>query len=204
MSQKKKHKLFIFLFIIFTSISFCNCFLLSETAYPKSILHFIKGIFLIKQNKNSQAVKELELAKIQSNNNIFIISFAKAIAHGELKEFEQAEQEFTRVLELRPDFYQANLMRAVCNIQLNKYQESLKDLDIYIYKYPDSANARYLRATALIINLKTQKNNINKKIAFETAKQDLKIASENKNFSNSINNASVLLNKLTKLEKALS
>jgi tetratricopeptide (TPR) repeat protein len=62
------------------------------------------------------------------------------------KKYLQAVEDFTRALEIDPDFFQVYIRRTVCFRHLGEYQKALQDVEAYIRLRPHDDMAYLARA----------------------------------------------------------
>lgn len=129
----------LFYFLLFLSPAFSQSFKELVTKYRE----------LQKEKDFEEAVKILDLMlKKFPNNEPEITYYNRGNTYRLLKEYNKAILDYTKAIEIKPDYANAYNNRGISHIDLDEYEEAIADYNIVIKYKPDYPYAYFNRANA--------------------------------------------------------
>jgi tetratricopeptide (TPR) repeat protein len=109
----------------------------------------LKAGFLLERGEVARAITELQAIVTRSPENpVFRLQLGKA--HAARGEAEQARQQFTKAVELRPDYLPAHLSLAELQLVKREFESVLKTVQAIRARDKDNVRARLLESAALM------------------------------------------------------
>lgn len=141
MKKEKRMKRRILSFV--ASLLFVLFLTAAAYAAPEADQLVAKGKALIEQKKNAEAVTELN-AVLTANPQHIEATRLRGVAHRNLKQFDAAIRDFTRVLELDTKSYAGYAGRAMTKREANNIPAAIEDMNAAIRLAPQKEAGRLL------------------------------------------------------------
>lgn len=122
-----------------------NASLRLRSGFPKT--HFNRGLALYRTGKYSQALQAFEQASVtenvppQSQTDPFLLHYHRAMALVELDRDEEALDQYSAAIALRPEDTAALFNRGVTNCDLSHFEDAVNDFQSVISIEPNHADA---------------------------------------------------------------